>query len=38
MSWLGWIVIGIMAANVLFFGGMFIGYLIERRDKDDPGK
>ena len=31
MSWIGWAVIGILAGNVILFGGMLIGYRMEER-------
>ena len=33
MSLIGWVIIGILAANVLFLGVMGAVFLLERRDK-----
>jgi len=32
MSWIGWAVIGILICNVIFFGGLLIGYRMEKRE------
>ena len=32
MSWIGWAVIGILAGNVILFGGLLIGYRMEKRE------
>ena len=34
MSWIGWVVIGILAGNVILFGGLMIGYRMEERERD----
>ena len=33
MSWIGWVVIGILAGNVILFGGMLIEYRMEERER-----
>lgn len=37
MSIIGWVIIGIMAVNVILFGGLLIGYRMEerKREKDE---
>ena len=32
MSWIGWAVIGILTGNVILFGGLLIGYRMEKRE------
>jgi len=31
MSWMGWVVIGVIALNVLFFGFLVVIHLIDKR-------
>ena len=31
MSWIGWVVIGIFAFNILFFGALYVIEWLERR-------
>ena len=33
MNWIGWTVIGILAGNVILFGGLLIGYRMEERER-----
>ena len=35
MSWIIWTVIGILGANVIFFGGLLIAHIIAERKKKD---
>ena len=35
MSWIGWTMIGILAANVIFFGGLLIAHIIAERNRKD---
>lgn len=35
MSWIGWTVIGILAANLIFFGVLWAIYVIDKRRSDD---
>ena len=32
MSLIGWVVIGILAGNVILFGGLLIGYRMEKKE------
>lgn len=34
MSWIGWAVIGILAVNVIFFGGLLVGFILEERERE----
>lgn len=34
MDWVWWAFIGIISANVLFFGILYIKYLLDRRDEE----
>ena len=34
MNWIAWTVIGILAGNVILFGGLLIGYRMEERERD----
>lgn len=31
MSWIGWAVICVLGANVLFFGALWVAYMIDKR-------
>ena len=33
MNWIAWAVIGILAGNVILFGGLLIGYRMEERER-----
>ena len=33
MSWIGWTVIGILAMNVIVFGGMMVNFILEERER-----
>ena len=35
MNWIGWTVIGILAGNVILFGGLLIGYRMEEREREN---
>lgn len=34
VSWIGWVVIGILAANVAFFGVLWVIYCVDKRRFD----
>ena len=34
MSWIGWTAIGILAMNVIVFGGMMVNFILEERKRE----